>query len=118
MMKTSSVAKRVEVDPPKKKKPNVSDDEDDDDDNKKKSKKDKKKRNISKVEVDDEYKKVIEACVYYMERMNYSLIAFFRRCDKNSDFHISLSEFAKTLSSTVEYEIEDDMCERVFQRFA
>lgn len=117
MMK-SSTARRLkfsdeEEKPKRSKKPKDSSEEDDP-----KPKTSKKRRNITKVEVDEEYKKLVEAIVYYMERMNYTLIAFYRRCDKNQDFHISLSEFQKTITQTVEYDIEDDMLERVYQRFA
>jgi outer membrane biosynthesis protein TonB len=117
VMKSSLAASKQIVDKPQEKKPTKKKVEDSDDEPMEKSKKSKKR--ITKVEIDKEYLQVVEACLDFMEQKCYTLIAFHRRCDKNSDNQISISEFEKTLTSTIEYEFSSDkMFEKVFERFA
>jgi hypothetical protein len=54
-----------------------------------------------------------------MEKKGYTLLDFYRSCDKNSDNLISITEFDKTLKSTIGYKFNNDkMFIKVFERFA
>jgi Ca2+-binding EF-hand superfamily protein len=103
---------KVQFEEPKerKKKKKKSSDEDEEEEVKK------KKMKRSRIVIDEAFEELIESCISYMERTNYSISALHRRCDKNGDGDMTFAEFYKSLLPTIELYPEEELAERIFKR--